>query len=193
MEFSYKLTEAEYVQAVKLGGKASSQRVANTVMFWVFILACLMLLFSITEKSNQQASVPEEETTAETSKAEAPNQASLTQSLLVNVGPFVLLGGIWILVFVGLVPMRLRRIYRKDPAMQGEFTVSITPDSISVRNTAGTTWQSGWNIYERWREGKGLVVLVYYSRARFAMSMANLSETQRGELRGILSAALPAK
>jgi len=160
-------------------------------MFWLFILACLMLLFSVWQKSAQRPNAPDAPIADQTSIAETPNSTPTARAVLENVGPFLLLIGIWILTLVWFIPMRLRRIYRRDPFMQGEFTVDITPVSISIRNTAGTTSQTGWNVYERWREGKGLIVLTLHSGGCFAMNIASLSDVQRDELRGILSVALP--
>lgn len=193
MEFSYRLSEAEYLQAWRLGRKASSKPVVKTIMFWVFILACLMLFFVVMEKQNQPVSAPDDSSASQTSTEQAPSHAPAMKSLLVNVAPFLVLAGVWIFVVFRLVPMRVARIYRKDPYMQGGFTVSITPESISIRNTAGTSSHSGWNVYDGWREGKGLVVLRLHSGAYVPLSAVNLSEAQRTELRGILSAALPQK
>ena len=89
--------------------------------------------------------------------------------------------------------MRLRRIYRKDPLMQGQFTVNLSPESISIQNTAGTSAKTGWNIYKGWREGKGIIVLLLHPGTAFAMSLAGLSEPERSELRGVLNSALPKK
>jgi len=87
--------------------------------------------------------------------------------------------------------MRLRYLYRRDPRMQGQFTVNISRDSISTENTAGTTSTSAWNVYDYWCEGKGVIVLMFNSGTYSVLSLAGLSEPQRGDLRGILSAALP--
>ena len=75
--------------------------------------------------------------------------------------------------------------------MRGQFTVNITQDSISTENTAGTTSKSSWNVYDYWCEGKSVIVLMFHSGSYSVLSLAGLSEVQRGELRGILSAALP--
>jgi hypothetical protein len=87
--------------------------------------------------------------------------------------------------------MQLRRQYRKDPAMQGQFTINITPESISTHNTAGSSSNTGWNIYDYWREGKGMILIVCQSGVAVPISLAGLSEAQQNELRGILAAALP--
>lgn len=82
-------------------------------------------------------------------------------------------------------------MYRKDPAMQGTYSVKITPDLIAMTNTAGISMQAGWNNYESWREAKNLIVLVLHSGAYFPIVLTGLSGGQRSELRGILAAAIP--
>jgi hypothetical protein len=77
--------------------------------------------------------------------------------------------------------------------MQGEFTVNVSAQSISIRNTAGTSFTSVWNVYERWREGKNLIVLIFRSGAYTTLNIAGLSDFQRDELRGILATVLPKK
>jgi hypothetical protein len=89
--------------------------------------------------------------------------------------------------------MRLQRVYRKDPSMQGQYTVSVTPESVATQNTAGTSSKTGWNIYNYWREGKDVILLVFHSGSYFLLSVRELPDAQRDELRGILTAALPKK
>lgn len=93
----------------------------------------------------------------------------------------------------GLLPTRMRRLYRKDPSMQGQFTVNIAGDSISMENTVGTSSVAGWNVYEYWREGKDVIILGFHSGTYIILGLTELSEAQRAELRGILAAALPKK
>ncbi len=139
-----------------------------------------MLLFSVIQHGAQQP----------TMEPVAPPPSAFDKLLL--AWP---LGFLALLAFVKFwfLPMRLRRMYRKDPSMQGKFTVNITSTSISTQNAAGTSSQCGWNIYDYWREGKGVIVLVFHSGAYFILSLAGLTEPQRSELRGILTSALPKK
>jgi hypothetical protein len=92
-----------------------------------------------------------------------------------------------------LRPTTVRGLYRKDPVMQGQFTVNVTPEFLSAENTAGTCWKARWNIFAAWREGKDVIVLMYFTGAYFVLSIAGLSDAQRSELRGILATALPKK
>jgi hypothetical protein len=90
--------------------------------------------------------------------------------------------------------MILRRRFRKDPLMQGQFTVNITPESISIENATGTSSQSKWDDFFVWYEAEGVIVLVSRSKtSSILIGLAGLSEAQRDELRGILTAALPKK
>jgi hypothetical protein len=187
MEFKYRVSEAEYLNAWKVRREGlAGPRVVRRVMFWVFIFVCLMLvwicLMLVWAVVNQKAQVPVEP---------APVTSSVPQAILVDVLPFVAILGVWVLMLVRLGPGSLRRMYRKDPAMQGVYSVEITPESISFTNTAGIATRTGWNIYESWREGRNLIVLIYHSSAYFTLVLSGLSETERSELRGILAAAIP--
>jgi hypothetical protein len=200
MEFSYRISETDYMRAMQLRrGPSVESRTLRTILFWVFILVCLVMLWTVVERSANQRGVEAPAQTAPTSSPEAtgnPAPATTTspaRALLVNVGPFVVFICAWIFVLKRFGPTTLRRLYRKDPAMQGEFTVSVTPQSISIRNTEGTSFTSVWSVYERWREGKNLIVLIFRSGGYSTLNIAGLSEFQRDELRGILAAALPKK
>lgn len=189
MEFSYRISEAEYGRAFRLRSRPSGQSTSvRTLAFWVFIMICLMTLWMIVQRTaNQHGAAPA--ITAPVTHSAHAGAASLVRNFL----PFFVLLGAWIFLLRRLGPAAVRRRYRKDPTMQGEFTVNITPQSITTRNTAGTSTQSGWNLYEFWREDKDIVILVMISGDYFTLSLAGLSEPQRGELRGILAQALPKK
>ena len=166
MEFSYRISEAEYLSAAKPKSKRSSSYI-KAVLFWLVILAFLVLVLSVVPPRTQQI-----------------------LSGLTHVPILVLLLGLTVLI-PKLQPMILRRRYRKDPSMQGRFTVNITPESISIENAAGTSSRSGWNDFFLWYEAEGVIVLVSRSKARsILIGLAGLSEAQRDDLRGILTASL---
>jgi hypothetical protein len=200
MEFSYTISEAEYMQAWKLRRKTLRKRSAlRRVIFWVFIFVCLLLLWVVVLQKNNQAGnqPPASETSADCSAAgvNPPTHGNpfLTSSFWLNVGPYVSLAGLWVFLYFRYVPARLRKLYLNDPMMQGTFTVSLAPDSISIQNTAGSSARATWNIYERWHEGKSVVILIIRSQAYLILSVSALSDAQRTELRSILAAALPQK
>jgi hypothetical protein len=188
MEFSYKISEAEYMSAFRLKLKPTARfGVVKAVMFWVFILVCLLLLYSVVQKHAQQPPIRDE------AIVQSVDSGKMVRNIIENVAPIVVFVGIWVFLKFRFVPMRLRRLYIKDPLMQGQFTVNITPELISTQNTAGTSSKTGWNIYDYWHEGKGIILLVYHSGAYFLLSLASLSDAQRDELRAILAAAIPKK
>lgn len=241
MEFSYRISEAQYAQAWNLGlGRRSPQAGLKAALFWAFIAICLLMLWAVVSKSaspgkeveysysvlydkiengevldaiirgdelrgHLKASPKEEFRTtlppdhedlvkammaARVTVTIKPKPDNSTLSLLLNVGPIVAIVVLW-LVMARSGSMSLLPNYRKDPQMQGEFTVNIAPAGISIRNTAGTSSQSGWNIYESWRDAKDLIVLKYFSGAQFILNIAGLSDMQRQELRSTLGNALP--
>jgi len=253
MEFSYRISESDSLRAWKLRREKHRWPLGllgfGLVLFWVFILVCLMLLWTVVQKSAtskaveysysdlynkvqagevQDAVIQGDElrghlkgspegfhttlpanyddllkamiaarmsVTIRESKGKGP-QGGIVFPLLVTVGPIVLVLSLFCLFVVLLGRFGAtapRSKYREDPVMQGEFSVEITPQGIATRNTAGTSAKSGWNIYEYWREGKGLTVLVLRSGAYFTLNVAGLSDVQRQELRGILATALPKK
>lgn len=182
MQFSYAVSEADYLNAWKIRrrGLIGSRAVLKTILFWVFVLVCLMLVWGVVQRSQTKDPVqPAQETT------------SVSGNPWENVLPFLAIVGIWVFIVIRLGPRSVRRLYRKDPAMQGAYSVRITPESIAVTNTAGLSMQAGWNFYESWREGKNLIVLVLHSGTYFILGLSGLSDVERGELRGILAAAIP--
>jgi F0F1-type ATP synthase membrane subunit a len=189
MEFSYRISEAEYLQAAKLKLKGGSRaRFLKLLLFWSLVV-CLAVFFSVYHKSKQTSEVP----AVQQESAEAVGSDPLANRLVENVLPFTVLAGVWIFIMFKWMPMRLQRVYRKDPSMQGQYTVSVTPESVATQNTAGTSSKTGWNIYNYWREGKDVILLVFHSGSYFLLSVRELPDAQRDELRGILTAALPKK
>ena len=190
MEFSYRISEAEYLRAAKLQLKGGSRaRLLKLVLIWGLILVCLVVLLGIYHKSKQTNEAP----AVQQESAEAVGPDHLADRLVENVLPFTVLAGVWIFIMFKWMPMRLQRVYRKDPSMQGQYTVSVTPESVATQNTAGTSSKTGWNIYNYWREGKDVILLVFHSGSYFLLSLRELPDAQRDELRGILTAALPKK
>jgi hypothetical protein len=196
MEFTFKVSEAEYLRASKLRGGSLSSLVAKIVvgvfLFWVFILICLVLLWAVVVRSTPRPHGTGKPATTQQPAATRPNGGTVARTLLETGGPLI----IFVAVFAFVLrrpPTALLDAYRNDSSMQGQFTVDITRQSISVRNTTGISSKSGWNAYAFWRERKSVMVLIAPTGAYFILSLAGLSEGQRAELRGILSAALPKK
>lgn len=197
MQFSYNVSEEQYRRAVKLRLRRSSgPRLFKIAMFWVFVLVCLLMLWTVVTRnagtpanSNSTQSSDQGSDTTETSSP----PASAGHAFLINVAPFLLIGGIWVFMLVRLVPAKLGKLYRKDPSMQGTYTLDVTPACLTIHNSAGLTSNMSWNLYESWLESKDLITLQMKSTALFLISLAGLSEPQRDELRSILTSVLPKK
>jgi len=189
MEFSYRISEAEYLNAAKLKFKGSFHlgRIKKVVLFWFLVVICFLIFFAFFPHGQPQQPVSDDAAIQTATPSQAVNW------ILTNLLPFVIVVGVFAYVIFRSVPMQLRRIYRKDPLMQGQFTINISQESISIQNTAGSFSKTGWNIYDYWREGKGLILLFLHSGAYFLFSLADLPEARREELRGILTAAVPKK
>ena len=190
MEFSYKVSEKEFREAWRVERRASSRSSLKTAAFWISIMLGLVLLYRVMQPSHYQPGIANLQAQAEFSTMGPVNQATAASTFIERAGPFLVLAGLWIIIVTALVPMRLKYLYRKDPRMQAQFTVDITPNFIFTHNSAGTTSKSGWNVYQYWCEGKSVIVLMFRSGSYSILSLTGLSELQRGELRGILSASL---
>jgi hypothetical protein len=176
MEFSYRVSEEDFLRAWNLRCKSSIWHgVFRAVLYWAFIFFCLMLLRGVLWHDA------------------GPGEAGPRNLWGTPLGVFLLAGLPVLLVYRYYAPRRIRLLYQKDPAMQAQFDVNVAPASFSGQISSGASWQTGWNHYDYWREGHGLVVLVLRSGSYSILNLAGLSEAQRHELRGILRGALPGK
>jgi hypothetical protein len=178
MQFSYNITEDDFVKAVRLRCRRGST-LAKTILFWIFILICLLLLWGGISRGTQSRAIDE-----------PPPSSSADHWIPIAA---ISVGLVLVLQFAYYGPRRLRQLYQKDPAMHGRFTVDIKPESIGMDSTAGFTSRSGWNLYEFWSEKDDLIVLVLFSSAFMVLNTADMPEPQRAELRGILSSVIRRK
>jgi len=189
MEFSYKVSQAEFLRAWKLRNKGNPAYVIfkvirGLILFWICVFVCLILLWVLVQRGAPSPPLAQQPITVHV------GTGRLLWALLQIFGPLALIFGTVVFLLVGLEPMLARRSYRKDPSMQGQFTANITPESIYLQNTVGTSSNSAWNLYSSWRERKGIIVLIFHSGAYSILSLTGLSNLQRDELRSILTDAL---
>jgi hypothetical protein len=222
MEFSYRISKDDYKQAFKLRLQKNAliSGVTKTIMFWVFILICLVLLWAVVQRTantsksvsdtpntsavtlgspeDTPSNIPQNDIQSDVPTKHADN-ASLSRALTFNLGPFLLLAAIWLFMIRSLIGNRgltvlgLIGSYNRDPLMQGQFTVNLTSTSISSQNSAGYSARLDWSLFESWREGKSVIALIHKSGTYSVLGIGGLSDAQKLELRGILAAALPRK
>lgn len=100
MEFTFKVSEAEYLRAWKLRrGPRRWPLHGMTILFWLFICVCLVLIWAVVERGAQtrqnQIEAPAhtvQDSGADTKGNQGPVRSTgIVQPLLVNEGPFALI------------------------------------------------------------------------------------------------------
>jgi hypothetical protein len=190
MEFSYKLSEADYLlasgTAAKRPGRPWARLLAYGNLTLVFLIIWGALLAGMfLEQSDLAGLNPSEIQTVPLVRQVVP--ASIVPALCLFCLVFLLLR---MRILRWLDRQSRREHFRADPGCQAETTVTLTPQSIAFRSVAGSS-ESVWDGYATWAERNGILVLVTRAGVRKIMKIASLSESEKVELRGILSAALP--
>jgi uncharacterized membrane protein len=202
MEFSYRIGEDEYVRAcriaVKSNRKSSGLPVVKTILFWVFVVICLVLLFSVVERSARVSSTTasQAETQADSDCSPAPIQSPQPVSgwsLATNLVPLVAIVAIMGFLYLVWLPKAQRRQYRKDTNLHGETTIALDDQSVLIRSTVGTSFQAAWRAFSNWEQKQNMVLLRFPSGGFSMINISGLSNVEREQLRGILSEALPEK
>ena len=199
MEFSYRISEAQYARAFKLRIKhlRKHRRVLNAALFWMVIIVILLTLWSFEQKQSSQsenardAAAANYDSASTEGKDASEHRASTPQDIALDLLPFAAIVALLIVGKFWWMPRQIRKIYRKDPSMQGEFTVQITPQTYFCRSSAGTTLEAGWDVFDFWIDDRDLVLLVYKSGMSVPLNTSNLGQTEQSELRSTLSAVLP--
>lgn len=178
MELSFKLSEAQYLRAWRLRNKASSLSDKQLIALSCFVAVCLILATMVLARWWERT---------------APVSASHSSSafLAMNGLPLLVIIGFWIFLATGFGTLHTRRLYRNDPSLHVDFKASISPVSMSFESTAGVSLKTSWSVYESWREGKDVVILILRSGTYLILGLSGLTEAERQELRRILHLALP--
>jgi hypothetical protein len=163
--------------------KSAVNSKVRKILFAVFVSLCLVLLFVVVMKTRNDSvdNAPQEQT-------------SVTAGQIAQqIGPLALIAAFWIILIFVWPRMRLRRIYRNSPALQGAVTVQATLDSFSAQTSTGSVSRTSWGDIKSWHEGNGLMLLIHPTKVYQVINVRDLSEPQRDELRGILTSVLPRK
>ena len=187
MEFSYKLSEAEFLGSSKIATQSPKRRSARLLSFayWVALFLVVwsaLLIGMMLEWSDFTGD----------KLAHIPFLHIITASIMPSLIAF------WLIPLSLRVMMRwpnqkLRREhFRTDPGCQADTTVIITKESVAFRSATGSS-ESIWDCYRTWGERNGILVLITRSGIRKILKISGLLEAEQAELRTILASVLPKK
>ena len=189
MQFSYTISETQYLQATSLASKSRFRNpTIKVTAFWAFILIALFLLFAAVSRIRESSA-------ADDTTISQPEQAPPSTSTLIrNVLPAVVIVGVWVIILRS-GPRRLRKSYQQDPLMQGTFTVTLTPEAFLSENTAGASSRLSWPSFKFWKEGDGknagIILLGLTSGTFYILNATQLSAEDKSQLRSHLANAIP--
>jgi hypothetical protein len=189
MEFKYKLTEAEYLLASKIVVKRPGRPWARTLSY-----GYLAVIFLIIWGAFLAGMFLEQENLVGITAAEIQQVHAMQKMVPASIVPVLGIFGL-ALLFLRLRPLRFldrnSRIehFRTDPGCQAETTVTVTPESIGFRSATGFS-ESIWECYATWVERNGILILVTRAGVRKILKITGLSDSDKDELRGLLTAAL---
>ena len=175
MKFSYRVNERMYLEAFNLRFWKLRVKVIFGVLVVIALLEILILSLAILEGLSTGIGL------LQTIQGDSQRSSLLLLILIFFVAGFVLLFPRW----------RVSRIYRRNPARDGIFTASATPEHLEVTLEATGASCFKWSFYKYWKEGKNVIILATHSGQCQVLPKAGLSDAQQNELRGILAAALP--
>jgi hypothetical protein len=190
MEFSFTITEQDYVKGTRAAMKRNRATTWKTILFSLFITICLVLLVGVVRKNSRVSEIDADR--VESQPAQTQSFGDI-RALTIQVAPFAGLVGPFLFLFLFWVPYQMRVRYRKDTNVHGVFTVVLDTDSFALETSIGSSARSKWSAFKEWHETGDLVLLRYPSSQSQLLVLRGLSEPQREELRGILTAALPKK
>jgi hypothetical protein len=196
MEFSYKLTEAEYLLAssivIKRPKRPWARVLSNAYLAALFLAIWGTFLAGMVLERNDLVGVTARDLANGNVVRGVSPTPLLSASILPAAGLFCLLLIVTRLLFRLPILLTRKEHFRSDPGCQAETTVSATAASISFRSAIGSS-ENIWGGYSTWAERNGILVLVSHAGVRSILKIAELSERERAELRSILGTALPKK
>ena len=181
MEFTTKISERDFVAGLRLASKSLSGTVISAFIYVASVLLVLAHLGAVVDKHPRPNS------------PYAAEDIKRGTTIEDGIMPLEQLCLIYLLLFVVFVPVRAHWKYRKDPSQRGENLVQVGPGGVSEESSMGSSSSRTWSVCSYWRESKRVFVLMTQSGIFYIFPKAGLSEAQREELRGILTAALPRK
>ena len=185
MEFTYRLTEEDYLRAAKIKAKNTSTRPWSRFLSRIYLgLFFLVLWFSmIVGRILEWLDLT----------GDKLGHLSVASVLFSSILPTAILSFLVILLIRAVLfwPKLLRRReqFRNSVGCQVETIVNVSPERIAFRSETGSS-ESQWRSYAAWSTRDGILVLDTQAGVRQILKIAGLSQDQRSELLGILRTTL---
>lgn len=178
MKFTYRITEEDFVRASRLHRQKTCP-LLKTLVQSLLIIATMVFVWVILAGM----------TTTPSYRGEGETYYAWGTFV-----PFLIVLNLWFIVAVILGrSRRIRAAYRKNPALHGEITVDIANDGINQQSPIGFSSQSNWTLFDFWSEAPGLILLILHSGMYLVLNTTEVPDTERQELRRMLSSALRMK
>ena len=184
MEFSYTLSEKDYVSASRmLKAKPRKFGAAKTALLCLFAVAILTIVWGVIQHSSG--------TEAGTPPVYTRSSNSIQPWYVYLFGQIAFFAGLAVVFELFLPDFFLRRDFRKDPRMRREKTVRIDPSGIEFLDGTRKESVTLWAELVYWTEQNGLIVFVKKPSSLLIVKSSYLSVEQANQLRGILAQSLP--
>jgi hypothetical protein len=185
MEFTYKLTEDDYVRAARVKVERSGPRL------WLKVLSRLNSAFFFVGLWIAVAAGRILER-FEISRNKLENLAA-GQLMFSSILPTLLLSWLIMLVFQMATywpKLKARREqYRRNAGCHVETSVTASSQSIAFRSETCSS-ESKWTCYAGWAMQDGILILANHGGVRQILKVEGLEQNQRSELMQILAAAI---
>lgn len=178
MEFTYQLTEDDFVAANQLKLKSVHRIITSVVVysittfFWIGLTAIWINPWL---------------------HPHAPHLGQDASALQSSLLPGALSLALWILIFRVFSPYFMRRKFRKAQNLRGEFISVLNSEGLAEKSSKGSSTFSPWADFAYWRESKTMIIVVSPTDVFHMLPKSGLSDPQQTELRAILTTALPKK
>jgi hypothetical protein len=178
MQFTSKLSEAEYMGAYRLNCKSPYRAIANAIaytvtsLFWIFLIASW--IFKALHPSDPFL---------------GQNVSAFQKAILPGAFGFLL----WVLFFRVYTPYDTRRKFRKTRSFQIEVLNEINSEGLMQKTSEGSYGFSRWADFSHWRESEQMFIVVYPTGIFCMIPKSAVTSEQQNEVRNILTAALAKK
>jgi hypothetical protein len=184
MEFTYRISEEDYVAARKLREKGSKKRSIASVVTQLWLLT--LYIFLILQASSLDV--------APQGAGEPARMYSIWGHIVQGTLLLAFLALAFVscrIIFLHVFRSRsIRRKYAREYRMHSDIVIRITPQDYWIHYTFGQVNSSGWNVFKCWEQDADLLLLYYPSNLFVIVKMTELNGEERAQLLGIVGGVL---